>query len=147
RRRVQGGAVQHLPSQRSGGRDGGDQGVAVAPGTLSCGGLAASGQRGVGGPGYLSLERGGGLLTQARKNKWTRRSENLADGLRCTVALDSAPVSYEDVLRHWRDDADFRAFFLALLADAPFSAYRWETPPVTAATAGRPFEFVLLDSP
>lgn len=24
---------------------------------------------------------------------------------------------------------------------------RWETPPLTAATAGRPFEFVILDSP
>jgi len=34
-----------------------------------------------------------------------------------------------------------------LLADAPFSAFRWETPPITTASAVRPFEFVLLDSP
>jgi hypothetical protein len=34
-----------------------------------------------------------------------------------------------------------------LLADAPFSAFRWETPPITTLSAGRPFEFVLLDSP
>jgi hypothetical protein len=35
----------------------------------------------------------------------------------------------------------------SLLADAPFSAFRWETPPITRASADLPFEFVLLDSP
>ena len=30
---------------------------------------------------------------------------------------------------------------------SPFSAFRWETPPITIATANHPFEFVLLDSP
>jgi hypothetical protein len=46
-----------------------------------------------------------------------------------------------------QDDPVFRAIFIALLADAPFSAFRWETPPINAASVGRPFEFVLLDSP
>ena len=55
-------------------------------------------------------------------------------------------MPFSEVLRLWRSDADFRTFYIALLADAPFSAYRWETPPITAATAHRPFEFVLLDS-
>ncbi len=41
----------------------------------------------------------------------------------------------------------FRSMFLALLASVPFSAFRWETPPLTAASADRPFEFVVLDSP
>jgi hypothetical protein len=41
----------------------------------------------------------------------------------------------------------FRSFFIALLADAPFAGFRWETPPVAIATADRPFEFVLLDAP
>src|SRR5262249_23024246 len=41
----------------------------------------------------------------------------------------------------------FRTLFTALLADAPFAAFRWETPALTAATADRPFEFVVLDSP
>jgi Family of unknown function (DUF6940) len=56
-------------------------------------------------------------------------------------------VSFADVLRRWQDDADFRAMFIGLLSDSPFSAFRWETPPITTATASRPFEFVLLDSP
>jgi hypothetical protein len=41
----------------------------------------------------------------------------------------------------------FRAFFAALLADTPFGAHFWETPPVTQATAACAFEFVLVDSP
>jgi hypothetical protein len=73
----------------------------------------------------------------------------MADGrlLRVTIDLDSSPVSYLEVLRRWQQDAFFRSLFIALLADSPFSAFRWETPPISRATANRPFEFVLLDSP
>jgi hypothetical protein len=80
---------------------------------------------------------------------WTPRSEQLANGRVIRVAMDfgSSPVSFADVLRHWQDDSDFRTMFMGLLADSPFSAFRWETPPITTATANRPFEFVLLDSP
>src|SRR5271170_6327539 len=80
---------------------------------------------------------------------WASRSEKIADGhgLRFAIDLDSSPASFADVLRGWRDDGEFRSLFIALLADAPFSAFRWETPPITTATANRPFEFVLLDSP
>lgn len=80
---------------------------------------------------------------------WTSRSEQLADGrvIRVAIDLDSCPVSYAQVLRRWQDDTDFRSMFIGLLADSPFSAFRWETRPITMATANRPFEFVLLDSP
>src|SRR5438067_8115149 len=80
---------------------------------------------------------------------WISRSEPLANGrvIRIAVNLGSSPVSYADVLCRWQDDADFRSMFNGLLADSPFSAFRWETPPITTATASRPFEFVLLDSP
>lgn len=80
---------------------------------------------------------------------WTPRSEPMADGrlLRVAIDLDSSSVSYAEVLRRWQQDADFRSLFIALLADAPFAAFRWETPPITTATANRPFEFVLLDIP
>jgi hypothetical protein len=50
-------------------------------------------------------------------------------------------------LRRWQVDSVFREFFITLLADAPYSAFRWETPPITAASAVRPFEFVILGSP
>jgi hypothetical protein len=52
-----------------------------------------------------------------------------------------------DVIRAWQRDEAFRARFNEQLAAAPYKAFRWETPPVTEATATRPFEFVLLDSP
>ena len=80
---------------------------------------------------------------------WNSRSEPIADGRIHKVAIDlnSSPVSYAEVLRRWHRDADFRSWFIAVLADSPFSAFRWETPPITTATANRSFEFVLLDSP
>jgi hypothetical protein len=80
---------------------------------------------------------------------WTPRSEIIdgGRGLRFIIDLDSSPLSYAEVLDRWQRDAEFRSRFNALLADAPFAAFRWETPPITAAAAERPFEFVLLDSP
>src|SRR4051794_7402889 len=80
---------------------------------------------------------------------WTPRSEHSADGhmIRVAIDLDSYPVSYAEVLRRWQNDAEFRSFFIGLLADSAFTAFSWETPPVTSATATRPFEFVLLNSP
>lgn len=80
---------------------------------------------------------------------WTAHREQLANGLglRVAVDVDASPIAYSEVLDRWRTDEDFRAWFLDLLADAPFSAFRWETPPITIATADRPFEFVLLNRP
>jgi hypothetical protein len=60
---------------------------------------------------------------------------------------DSAPVSYADAIRLCQSDSDFSTFFIDLLRQSPFPAFRWETPPVTMATADRPFEFLLLDAP
>jgi hypothetical protein len=84
-----------------------------------------------------------------KSSMWTARTEQLGNGrvLRVGIDLDSSSVSYAEVVRRWQQDAAFRAFFLDLLADSPFAAFRWETPPLTAATSGRPFEFVLLDRP
>ena len=80
---------------------------------------------------------------------WSARSEELPDarGLRFAVFIYTRPATYAEVIRAWQGDAGFRSQFNALLADAPYSAFRWETPPVTAGTVSRPFEFVLLDSP
>jgi hypothetical protein len=80
---------------------------------------------------------------------WTSRIEQSAGGRanRVSINIDSSPLSYAEVLRYWQDDAEFRSMFNGLLDDSPFSAFRWETPPVASATFNRPFEFVLLDSP
>jgi len=80
---------------------------------------------------------------------WTPKSEQLARGLlvRITPELGSATLAYADIIRLWQHDQNFRSFFVQLLADAPYRTFRWETPPVSMATANCPFEFVLLDSP
>ncbi len=80
---------------------------------------------------------------------WTTRREELSDGhgLKFAVDRDARPATVADVLDAWRRDADFRALFTSLLAGAPYTAFRWETPPVTADSVSQPFEFVLLDSP
>jgi hypothetical protein len=81
--------------------------------------------------------------------KWSAHREQLAAGriVKIRIHHDSSPLSFAEVMRRWQTDADFRSYFIALLAEAPFSAYRWETPPIAAATVDRPFESVLLDDP
>ena len=80
---------------------------------------------------------------------WISQSEkfNGDRALKVAILLSSVPVPYGEVLRRWQLDENFRAFFISILADSPFAAFRWETPPLTSASADRPFEFVLLDSP
>lgn len=66
---------------------------------------------------------------------------------RFTMRRDGATLSYRDVIGAWREDSSFRAFFSETLAAHACSAYFWETRPVTLATLGDAFEFVLADSP
>ncbi|MCI0376014.1 MAG: hypothetical protein L0215_00255 [Gemmataceae bacterium] len=80
---------------------------------------------------------------------WSSRTEQLGEGRILKVAIDQAgaPLSYGDVLLLWKGNAAFRSFCSGLLEAAPYTAYRWETPPLTKSTQGQPFEYVLLDSP
>ena len=57
------------------------------------------------------------------------------------------PFTAQEIMQMWQTDEPFRTFFIGLLADAPFAAYFWETPPITKTTWERPFEFVLVDAP
>jgi hypothetical protein len=80
---------------------------------------------------------------------WKPRSELLAAPrtIKVVIDQDATPISYAEVLSYWQNDASFRTMFIGLLADAPFSSFRFETPPLTTLNVNRPFEFVLLDSP
>ncbi|MEZ6057638.1 MAG: hypothetical protein R3C01_13135 [Planctomycetaceae bacterium] len=66
---------------------------------------------------------------------------------RYRLLCDSVALRFADVLTLWHSDSTFCNYYTALLAESPFDAYRWETPPLTAATVNQPFEFVLLNSP
>lgn len=80
---------------------------------------------------------------------WSTKTESLSSGrvVRSTLLHNHIGATYADVIAAWQHDADFRNWFNQLLADVPFTAYRWETPPLTSANTSRPFEFVVLDSP
>ena len=56
-------------------------------------------------------------------------------------------VSYTSALDLFRESIEFRNLLTQALANSPYRAFRWETPPVTICTVDRPFEFVLMDSP
>jgi len=66
--------------------------------------------------------------------------------LRFRLLREGEPLSWSDVVDRWQNDHSFRSFFITVLADAPFPAYFWETPPVTLTSIDREFEFVLVDS-
>ncbi len=75
--------------------------------------------------------------------------ETLSDGRvhKYSVICNAEPLRYADALNLWQRDEAFRSFFISLLSDSPYSAYRWETPPITNDTANRQFEFVLGNRP
>jgi hypothetical protein len=80
--------------------------------------------------------------------RWTCKTENLSTRIaRYTPLENNVPITIRRALELLESDEPFRSFFIKLLSDSPFVGYRWETSAITAATAGRMFEFVLLDTP
>ena len=77
------------------------------------------------------------------------RTETEANGqiLKVSLYREERALSYREVIELWRKHDGFRVSFNASLAEAPFAAYFWETPPVTQDTLEREFEFVLSDAP
>ena len=63
-----------------------------------------------------------------------------------SITCDGSQVTYGSALRLWASDAEFREFFINLLANSDFAAFRWETPPITSNSIQRPFEFVVVNS-
>jgi hypothetical protein len=63
------------------------------------------------------------------------------------LTQDGERATYAEVLDAWHRDEAFSRFFVSLLADAPYRAFRFETPPVRRDTIDQLFEFVLLDYP
>lgn len=80
---------------------------------------------------------------------WTSEIEALEKerARKLTLFSDGAVMSYAAVIESWRQDDAFNAYFSDLLAASPFAAFFWETPPVSAYTAARAFECMLVDSP
>lgn len=64
-----------------------------------------------------------------------------------SIFREKHQLTYSEVIELWQHNNAFNSFFNSLLAEAPFSAYFWETPPINLSKIDRAFEFVLVDSP
>ena len=62
-----------------------------------------------------------------------------------TLFRNGHQATYRQVIDAWQRDHAFRSFFIEHLRGAPFEAYRWETPAVTAANVDQAFAFVLVN--
>lgn len=80
---------------------------------------------------------------------WNTAIESLDGGRvhRVRMLAGGQVLPYATVLEGWRTDAGFRSFFNQCLADAPFAACFWETPPLTRNGLDQAFECVIVDSP
>ena len=80
---------------------------------------------------------------------WTACVETLESQSiqKISLSFGDRQLTYSEVIDLWQNNAAFNSFFTSLLAEAPFSAYFWETPPISLGNVDRVFEFVLVDSP
>ena len=80
---------------------------------------------------------------------WTVQREylELVGTLRLRFLAGDDCLSYEGFLRALAKDASFRDVILEEMRAAPFIAFRWETPPLTANNIDQHFECLLHDSP
>ena len=80
---------------------------------------------------------------------WTSRLELEQGGRVVRIGIDAKdrPLTYGQVIALWEHGREFAAMFSQCLADLPFTAFKWETPPLTLEIIGREFECVALDAP
>jgi hypothetical protein len=67
--------------------------------------------------------------------------------VKISISESGSQLSFADVLTLLHNSTDFRHCFINCLSSVPFSAFRWETPPVTKNSSDRNFECVIIDSP
>jgi hypothetical protein len=76
---------------------------------------------------------------------WTAHAQRLdAETIKVTVTENARPLTRREVIAHWSENSDFRAWFTKAISDTPFDAYFWETPALTKGTLDFPFECVLV---
>ena len=78
---------------------------------------------------------------------WKIIIKEVGGGSSYTIIENSIPLTFGQVISYWQYNEEFRAFFIDVLIKNDFTAYRWETPPISKSLINRIFEFVLLNSP
>jgi hypothetical protein len=95
-----------------------------------------------------------GVNAKGEAVKWKSVTTQLSQGVTHFKFVDEANshgMTFAEVAGLWMVGSDegraFRGFTAETLAECPFQAFRWETPPVNDSNFDRLFEFVLVDSP
>lgn len=79
---------------------------------------------------------------------WQEQFTTLSPRVRQSRVFRAAsPLTCGEVIAAWQDDGAFCTWFNQSLAEVPFAAFRWETPPLITTNLNRPFEYVVIDSP
>jgi len=63
-----------------------------------------------------------------------------------TISDGDEPINFARAIAGWKTDPDFRQFYFSLIANLPFEAIFWESPPITPNSLDRPYEFVAVNS-
>jgi hypothetical protein len=79
---------------------------------------------------------------------WCLETQSFAPGVIGATALaGNARMTFLQVISLWRNDESFVAEWVARLAEIPFDAYCFETPPLTKQMLSESFECVFVESP
>jgi hypothetical protein len=79
---------------------------------------------------------------------WVSQRQTIRPGWSERVFLTSAgrTLSFTEVITGWRDNEEFRAFFIAELAATAFPAFFWEMPPIRRGHSEIDYEYVAIRS-
>ncbi len=76
----------------------------------------------------------------------TKVIEENARSQKIQILSQEQNLSFNQVIDLWKNSEAFRRYYNELLAQMPFSAFYWETPPLRADMVNQHFEFVVIDS-
>jgi hypothetical protein len=79
---------------------------------------------------------------------WVSQRQTIRQGWSERVFLTSAgrTLSFTEVITGWRDNEEFRAFFIAELAATAYPAFFWEMPPIRRGHWEIDYEYVAIRS-
>jgi len=79
---------------------------------------------------------------------WLAHHQSLGEyTTKTTLSHDALPLSFGDVIQLWKSNDGFNRFFTATLSQSDYSAFFWETPPITRNNLALDFECVLVSAP
>ena len=79
---------------------------------------------------------------------WAAQRQTIRQGRSEKVFLASVgrTLSFAEVIKGWRDNEEFRAFFIAELAATAFPAFFWEMPPIRRGHSEIDYEYMAIRS-